>query len=346
MNNKMSAVRLGIFIFIGTVILVIGIFLLGNKESMFKSTFTVKTYFRNVEGLRTGAPVRLSGIDVGSVKDIRITGDTSGKVEVTLRLIHEIHQFIRTDTKASIETEGLVGNKIMILHIGSSASQQVAEGGFIQSKESIGFAAIIEETQGALQYTKAMTKDLSEIINKVNNGEGSIGKLINDDALYNNTNRLLSSADKSLGAITTKLDELTDLINSLGEGVQSVITHVDKAVVNIDDVIKNIKSGKGVLGNLVSDKSEYDTSIVSILNNIVKISDETRKGASRFAENMEALKHNWLFKNYFEQRGYWEKSEYEAELDAKLNELKERTSVLDKKIETLKKLEEKYEKNK
>ena len=126
--NKMSTVRLGIFIFLGTVILVIGVFLLGNKESMFKSTFTVKTYFNNVEGLRTGAPVRLSGIDVGSIKDIQIVGDTSGKVEVTLRLVHEIQQFVRTDTKASIETEGLVGNKILILHIGSSSAAQVQEG--------------------------------------------------------------------------------------------------------------------------------------------------------------------------------------------------------------------------
>lgn len=342
--NKMSTVRLGVFIFLGTVILVIGVFLLGNKESMFKSTFTVKTYFKNVEGLRTGAPVRLSGIDVGSVKDIKIVGDTSGKVEVTLRLVHEIHQFVKTDSKASIETEGLVGNKILILHIGSSSSAQVPEGGFIQSKESIGFAAIIEETQGALQYTKAMTKDLSEIINKVNTGQGSVGKLINSDDLYDNTNRLINSADKSLGAITTKMDELAGVINSLGAGVQSVIGNVDKTVVNIDNIIKDVKSGKGVMGSLLSDKSNYDTSITSILENIVKISEETKKGASRFAENMEALKHNWLFKNYFEQRGYWEKGEYEAELDAKLSELKERTNVLEQKIETLRKLEEKYEK--
>jgi phospholipid/cholesterol/gamma-HCH transport system substrate-binding protein len=344
MSYKMSTVRLGIFIFIGTLILVIGIFMLGNKESMFKSTFTVKTYFMNVEGLRTGASVRLSGIDVGSVKDIRIVGDASGKVEVTLRLIHEIHKFVRTDSKASIETEGLVGNKILVLQVGSSSAPEVQEGGYILAKESIGFAAIIEETQGTLQYTKAMTKDLSEIIYKVNNGEGSVGKLINNDDLYNNTNRLINSADKSLGAITNKMDELAGIINSLGNGVQSVIGNVDKAVADVDGVIKDIRSGKGLLGSMISEKSGYDTSVVAILNNVVKISEETKKGASRFAENMEALKHNWLFKNYFEQRGYWEKSEYEGELDAKINELKERNAVLDKKIETLKKLEDKYEK--
>ena len=189
-----------------------------------------------------------------------------------------------------------------------------------------------------------MTKDLSEIINKVNTGQGSMGKLINDDDLYNNTNRLINSADKSLGAITTKLDELAGIINSLGTGVQSVIANVDKTVVNIDNLIKDVKSGKGVMGALFSENSAYDTSIVSILGNVVKISEETKKGASRFAENMEALKHNWLFKNYFEQRGYWEKGDYEIDLDAKINELKERTRVLDQKIEALKKLEEKYEK--
>jgi len=344
MNNKMSAVRLGVFIFIGTLILVIGIFMLGNKESMFKSTFIVKTYFKDVEGLRPGAPVRLSGIDVGSVKDIQIYGDGSGKVEVVLNLIKEIHQFVRNDTWVSIETEGLVGNKICILHIGSSDAPQVQEGGVIKAKESVGFAAIIEETQGTLQYTKAMTKDLSEIINKVNMGEGSVGKLINNNDLYDNTNRLVNSADKSLGSITTKMDELTNMINSLGTGVQSVIGNLDKTVANIDGVIKDIHSGKGVLGKLMSEKSSYDTSVVAMLNNFIKISEETKLGAARFAENMEALKHNWLFKNYFEQRGYWSKEEYETELDSKIKELKERTAVLDEKIEKLKKLEDKYEK--
>lgn len=128
MHKSLKAAKLGIFIFLGSVLMVTIIFLLGNKEALFKSTFTVKTYFKNIEGLRNGAPVRLSGIDVGSVKSIDIAKDTTGRIIVTMRLLTDIEQFIRKDTKASIETEGLVGNKVVILQIGSSSSEQVGEG--------------------------------------------------------------------------------------------------------------------------------------------------------------------------------------------------------------------------
>ncbi|MCK7516750.1 MAG: MlaD family protein [Ignavibacteriales bacterium] len=87
MIKDLSGAKLGIFIFIGSTLLVIGIFLLGNKEALFRPTFTVKAYFSNIEGLRNGAPVRLGGIDVGSVKDIEIVKDTTGKVEVSMRLL-------------------------------------------------------------------------------------------------------------------------------------------------------------------------------------------------------------------------------------------------------------------
>jgi len=108
MLKKLSGAKLGIFIFLGSALLILGIFVLGNKEALFKSTFTVKAYFQNVEGLRNGAPVRLSGVDVGAVKSIIIIGEKAGNVEVTLRLLSDVKKFIRKDTKAGIETEGLV----------------------------------------------------------------------------------------------------------------------------------------------------------------------------------------------------------------------------------------------
>ena len=111
MANKTSTIKIGIFIFIGIAILIIAVFLLGDKNAMFKSTFDVKGYFRDIQGLRSGAIVRLSGIDVGSVKKIQIMSDTTGRVEVVMSLVKDIKRFVRTDSKASIETEGLSGNK-------------------------------------------------------------------------------------------------------------------------------------------------------------------------------------------------------------------------------------------
>ena len=106
-------------------LLVIGIFMLGNKEALFKPTFTVKAYFHNVEGLRNGSPVKLSGIDAGAVQDIKVVGDTVSLIEVKMRLLEEISHFIRVDTQAEIQTEGLVGNKFVSLKIGDTNSELV-----------------------------------------------------------------------------------------------------------------------------------------------------------------------------------------------------------------------------
>ena len=99
-----------------------------------------------------------------------------------------------------------------------------------------------------------------------------------------------------------------------------------------------IDTGQGALGQLVSNKSIAD-SVKSIINNFTKTAEQTNAATSSLAENMEALKHNWLFKGYFEDRGYWNKADYEKEIDSKLAELKKQQDLLDKKMKELKDLE-------
>jgi phospholipid/cholesterol/gamma-HCH transport system substrate-binding protein len=339
MAEKTSTVKLGIFIFLGIAILVIAIFMLGGKEQLFSSTFNVKAYFKSVQGLKSGATVRLSGIDVGTVKDVSIVNDTSGRVRVTMSIKEDVGRFIRTDTKASIETEGLVGNKVVVLTIGSASAEQIKDGGTINTKEPLSFADVLEETQGIMGYTKQMTKDLSEIIGRVNRGEGSIGKLLVNDDLYNSATNLTNQADKSLKSITTELDKVTELFDKLGEGVNSVVTKVDSTVEDLDAIISGIKDGKGILGEMLVNGSPFDSTFREAVTNIEKTTADARLAASRLAENMEALKHNWLFKSYFENRGYWDKAEYEDEINSKIKELNEKIKVIDDKMKELKTLE-------
>jgi len=340
MAQKISAVRLGIFIFLGTAILVVAIFLVGDKRALFSSTFTVKAYFNDIQGLKSGATVRLSGIDVGSISNVEIS-DTSSKVEVTMELLTEIKRFIKTDTQASIETEGLVGNKVVVLRIGSAGAEEVKNGGTIQSKEPLGFAAIIEETQGIMDYTKQMTKELSEIIGRVNKGEGTIGKLFVDEELYTAATQITKRADESLASLTEELNRVTALFDTLGKGVEKVVSNVNKTVGELDTTIVGVKEGKGVMGALLVEGSQYDTLFASTITNVQKTIEDARLAASRLAENMEALKHNWLFKSYFEERGYWDKAGYEDEMESKLNELNSKIKLLDEKLEALKTLETK-----
>jgi phospholipid/cholesterol/gamma-HCH transport system substrate-binding protein len=339
MLKDLSGAKLGIFIFFGSVLLIIAIFMLGNKDQLFVSTFNIKAYFKNTEGLRNGASVRFGGIDVGAVKDIKIMPDTSGLVEVTMRIKSEIRRFIKKDSRASIETEGLVGNKVVLITMGSSNSDIIEENGTILSREPLSFADVIDETQGILSYTKEMTKNLSEIIARVNNGEGTIGKILNDEELYNAASNITKTADKSLSSLTEDLKNIISLFDELGKGVETVVKNTNNVVAGIDTLLKGVSEGKGVLGTLMTDQGTEGKSINKILENLVQVSEDTKVSASRLAENMEALKHNWLFKNYFENRGYWDKAEFEKQIDAKLIELNDKIQILDKKIIELRSLE-------
>lgn len=341
MFKNFANAKLGLFIFLGSTLLVILIFLLGNKDQLFTSTFTVKTYFQNTGGLRNGASVRFGGIDVGAVKGVRIVNDGTGRIEISMRIKDEIRSFLKKDSRASVETEGLVGNKVVVITMGSDQAEEIVDGGTILAIEPLSFADIIEETQGIMAYTKDMTKNLSEIVEKVNKGEGTIGKILNDDQLYNAAANLTKSADKSMVSLTDDMKGVIALFDELGRGVKDVVRNINNVVTRIDTVLEGVSEGKGLLGSLVSDNGKESESINQILDNLVVVSEDAKTSASRLAENMEALKHNWLFKSYFEERGYWDKEEFDKEIDNKIIELNDKIKLLDEKILEIKALENK-----
>ena len=343
MLKQLEGARLGIFIFIGTVLLVISIFLLGSKEKLFTRTTEIKAYFAQIEGLKSGAPVRLSGYDIGSVSSISFAGDSTAKVEVKLRIDNTLKHFIHIDSEAAIETEGLVGKKIVTISPGGADAAEVGDGGTIRSKNPVNVSAIIEETQAIMANIKDLSKDFSEIFAKINQGQGSIGKLVNDEQLYKSAVNVTQSADKSMNTITKRLDEISDIIVQTSGSLKNIIGNVDNATVDVRNLVDKVNRGEGVLGALIGDKKIAD-SVKMILKNLVRTSDDARIATSSLAENMEALKHNWLFKNYFEERGYWNRSEYEKAIDLQLAELKKQQEILDNKMKELKELESRLQK--
>ncbi len=338
MLRSFKGARLGVFTFIGTILLIIGIFVIGNKDLLFRDTFDLNAYFPTVEGLRIGAPVRLTGIDVGAVKSIQFMADTVSKILVTMRINTDVQQFIKKDSKASIETEGLVGNKVLIISGGSGQIPSVEDGDFISVKMPVTYAEIVAETQGILSYIKDITKEFSTILHKVNQGEGTIGQLINDKRLYRSIDQATQTATLTMSGLTSSLGEVTRSVTGLGQYLVSVVSSVDTVVKGVNNLISRVNKGEGVVGALISDKSGYD-SVKAIINKLIITSNEAKLGAERFAENMEALKHNWLFKGYFEKRGYWERAEYEKELDQKLEEIKKQQKELEIRINELRELE-------
>lgn len=339
MLKHLEGAKLGLFIFIGTVLLVLAIFLVGNKDSLFSDNIVVKTYFDDVQGLRTGASVRLNGLSIGSVGDIKLMEKNFYKVEVTLKVKREYQQFIRLDSEAAIETEGIIGSKIVIVTPGSRENEMVSDGGVIMSQAAVNMSQIIAETQSIMGYMKDLTKDLSNILYKVNNGEGTFGKLVNDDQLYIESVKIVQSADTALINVVDRLERISGFIIGLGESVDNIVGNVDSAAIDVRKLIARIESGEGALGALIADESVYD-SIKTMLHNLTETTYQAKLGTESFAENMEALKHNWLFKKYFEERGYWSRIDYEAKIDQKLDEIEKQKEKLEDKIKELKALEQ------
>ena len=337
MLKHLEGARLGLFIFLGTVLIVVSIFMIGNKESMFVQSITIKSKFSNIEGLKSGAPVRLSGYTIGSVSSNVLSDDSVGTVIVTMRIDQELRHFIHLDSEASIQAEGLVGKKFVSITPGSADSPVADEGSFIKSKNPMNITRIMEDSEAIIAYMKDITKDFAEIVYKVNKGNGSVGKLVNDAELYESTVQMIQSANKDLDQISLTLEYIAELAHETIQSAKTTFTEIDTAIVSIKSIVAKIDNGEGLMGEIINDTLSYD-SVKVMISNLLTTSESAQKGISSFAENMEALKHNWLFKGYFEERGYWSQLEYQKAIDEQLKELKKQNDMLENKINELKEL--------
>ncbi len=333
MLRRLKGARLGLFIFLGTILFVAMIFIIGNKNALFTKTTTVKTFFTDIGGLKNGSPVRLSGYQIGNVNRISLVPDSLGLVEVEMQINNNVLSFVRLDSKASIETKGVIGQKYVSITPGSDKLPIVTEGTVLPSKSPVSITNMINSTNEIMDYAKKMMKDFGIVLEKINNGEGTVGKLVNDDELYRSTVHIVKTADTSLATMTIDLDNVAALIDKMGENLNSILKSVDSTTSELGKVVKDVREGKGALGVLIGDKAAED-SLRAMVRQLSETVAEIKLGSVRFSEDMEALKHNWLFKEYFEQRGYWDYNEYKSDIERKLE-------LLNKKINELKKLEKK-----
>lgn len=174
--------RIGIFTFIGLLVLVLAIFFIGNQKNLFSSTFTVYGTFKNVNGLQVGNNVRFAGINIGVVRNINIETDSSARVDLTLN--NNIKKFVKKDSKMSIGSDGLMGDKLVVIAPGGIVStQEVQNGGQLASVNPIDIDKIVAKMTKVIDNAETLTGGLSEIVAKVNSGKGSIGRLLNSDKL-------------------------------------------------------------------------------------------------------------------------------------------------------------------
>ena len=194
-HTQKFKIRLGLFIAGGLALFVIAIFIIGKQKNLFNPVFKLTTTFYNVSGLQVGNNIRFSGINVGTVDNIRIINDTTVKVDMLIK--REVQRFIKTDCEAGIGSAGLIGDKLLVITQGSSEANMVKDGQQIGSKEPVETDAIMASLRVTAYNAEIISDELAKVMIKVNSGKGTIGRLIQDTSIAENLSETMLNIKKS-----------------------------------------------------------------------------------------------------------------------------------------------------
>lgn len=304
-------VKLGLFVLAGLVFLIVTLYMIGKNRNLFGSTFTIKASMNTVNGLTPGNNVRFKGIDVGTVKDIELAGDSS--ILVVMVIDDKVRPYIKQNAIASIGTDGLMGNKLVNINSQSESAPPVGEGAVIRSREPIETDEMLRTLNTTNNTVERVTRNLDEITVKLNSSK-SLWNLLADTLITHDLKQAVSDfrdAGAHTAAMTANAKEIVSRFGT-GEGLagtlftDTTLTHrldnsmtkiqaaSEKTAVmmdNLESVIEGLKSGEGTAGLLLSDTTLRDALMQSAL--------QVQQGTTRFNENMEALKSNFLFRRYF-----------------------------------------------
>ncbi|MFN7945089.1 MAG: MlaD family protein [Blastocatellia bacterium] len=250
---------LGMFIVGALLIFGIAVFLVGDRQFVFSRTYQLKAAFDNVAGLDPGATVRAGGVRVGTVENIQLPHKAGEKVIVEMKLDAATHNIIHRDSVASIETEGLLGNKFIAVSFGTAGTEPVRDGDQIASLPPFDFADLARKA-----------KEVAD-----------------------QTSQVLESA------------------NGVMQTARGAVENVDAMSANLRAVSAKINHGDGTIGALVNDRQVYQ-SLNAATQDIKQTMAAARVGVVSFQENMEALKHNWFFRGFFKDRGYFDSANLTA----------------------------------
>ncbi|MCP9746817.1 MlaD family protein [Lacihabitans sp. CS3-21] len=319
-NNR--PVIVGMFILLGLLILVMTVFTLGNQKKTFVKTFTLYAVFDNVGGLLKGGNVWLSGVKIGTIKRISFYGDS--KVIVTMSIEQEAEAYIHKNAKAKIGSDGLIGNKIVIIYGGDKSVPQVVKGDVLKVENGIStddmMATLQENNKNILQ----ITHDFKSISKKIDNGEGALATLLNDPAIANQLRASTSNLQSTLTNLKTvsegskkvlanlegfskKLVLPGNSVNDIAsdtiiyKSLKATLAELNDASKSVTKFTENLKTASekfgqkdNAVGVLLND-SETAAAMKTTLKNL-------EAGSKKLDEDLEALQHNFLLRRFFKKK--------------------------------------------
>lgn len=313
-----TELRVGILVIASFALLALAIFFIGGESGFLTPKYTITAYFTNANNLRSGAEVQLEGVTVGNVSAVRISKlpEPEKAVEAELRLDERYRNIIRTDSKISIKTIGLLGDSAVDITRGSEAGHVVADGGFIQGTEEGDIRKIVQGTNDFIANLQVLSDKFRDLAERVDRGEGTLGKFMTDTAIYDNANLAVKEAvslvrdahvgDGTVGRLISD-DELYQKVNITMDRVNSLVAKVesghgtagkfindpalynkaDALVARFEAVANRIERGEGTLGKLSKDETFYNEARDSLarVNSLVESIENGEGTAGKFIKD-------------------------------------------------------------
>ncbi len=321
-KTQLQNLRLGIFVVLGTALLLFASYLIGNRQNMFGKTFEVSAVFKNATGLQNGNNVRFSGINVGTINAIEMINDTTIRVHMIIE--DEMLNHIKKNATASIGSNGLVGSMLINIVPQKGRSELIKPGDELQSSSKVGTQDMLRTLNVTNQNAALLTANLIEVSESLTKGKGTLGKLLNDTTMANDLKQTITNLKYTSNQANTTFSELNKIIESIdlkesavgvlltdtvsARKTQNIIANLETSSIKLEKMSQDLKEitggakeGKGAINYL-----SQDTTLVKQLEQTMK---NIEQGTERFNENMEALKHNFLTRGYFKKQAKEQKKE-------------------------------------
>lgn len=298
----------------GSALLVVGAYLIGNRQNMFGKTIPISAIFKNANGLQNGNNVRFSGINVGTVNKIEMINDTSIKVHMIIA--EKMQDHIKQDAIATIGSDGLVGSMLINIVPGSGMSAHIGPGDELQTYSRVATQDILNTLNRTNENAALLTQNLLTVARSLTQGNGTLGRLLNDSIMANELSNTITNLKHSSNQANEMIGQLNQMVRQIdleqttagvlltdsisGKKIQNTIANLERSSIalekmsaSLNSTFSQIEQGKGALNYLAT-----DTVLVDQLQASMKNVSESVKN---FNEVTEALKHNFLTRRYFKK---------------------------------------------
>ncbi len=250
-----SQLKVGVLVLAALAVLVGLVFLMSNGTGgLFAGKLTVRSYFENSAGLKVGAPVNLEGVTIGNVKSIRIVPDRKlTPVEVTMKLSQKFADALHTDSKASLETVGVLGDTVLEISSNNAKGPALKDGDELQTNETPNLSDVIKSSQGTIEQLNTILAKVDSLVDSLNSGKGSIGKLIQDPELYNRANEAVQQIQKLVDEISSGKGSIGKLLTD-----DTLYNRANETVGRLQHIADDLDNGKGTAGKLLKDETLYN----------------------------------------------------------------------------------------